>query len=61
MIGFLVQISSVKIYVMVTGVYVGDGDFSVEECDTVIVAGLGELRMEECEEKEKKYFNKIDK
>ena len=32
MIGFLVQISSVKIYVMVTGV--GDGDFSVEECDS---------------------------
>ena len=31
MIGFLVQISSVKIYVMVTGV--GDGDFSVEECE----------------------------
>ena len=59
MIGFLVQISSVKIYVMVTGV--GHGDFSVEECDTVIVAGLGELRMEECEEKEKKYFNKKDK
>lgn len=45
MIGFLVQRS-----VMVTGV--GDGDFSLV-WRSVIVAGLGELRMEECEEKEK--------